>query len=58
LINCANNLANGRLQVHKKQIRDQVVDASIKTMKYLNGPHDRFIGPQMSPCICSKKEID
>ena len=34
------------------------MDASIKTMKYLNDPHDGCIGPQMSPYIRSKNEID
>jgi len=46
------------LRVNNKEICDHLVDASIKTMKYLNNPHDGCIGPQISPCIRSKNEID
>jgi len=34
------------------------VDTLINTMKYLNDPHGGCIGPQISPCIRSKNEID
>ena len=34
------------------------MDALINTMKYLNDPHGGCIGPQISPCIHSKNEID
>jgi len=44
--------------VLSKQICDDLVDASIKTMKYLNGPLGGCIGPQISPCICSENEIE
>jgi hypothetical protein len=30
---------------------DHRVDASINTIKYLNGQHDGCIGPHISPCI-------
>jgi hypothetical protein len=30
------------------------VDASIRTMKYLNDPNNGFIGPQISPEILSR----
>jgi len=35
------------LRVNNKQIYDHLVDASIKTMKYLNDLHDGWIRPQM-----------
>jgi len=41
-----------------KQICDHLVDALIKIMIYLNDPHDGYIGPQISPCIHSKNEIN
>jgi hypothetical protein len=33
---------------------DHLVDASIKTIKYLNGPDNDFIGLQISPWIHSR----
>jgi len=27
-------------------------------MKYINVPHGGYIGPQISPCICSENEIN
>jgi len=41
-----------------KYVCDHLVDASIKTVKYLNGPHDVCIKPQISPYIRSKNEIN
>ncbi|KAK9142005.1 hypothetical protein Syun_011405 [Stephania yunnanensis] len=38
LMICAKSLANATLRVESKQTCDHLVDASIKTMKYLNGP--------------------
>ena len=58
LINWASNLANARLRVDNKDTCDHLVDASIKTIKYLNGPHGGCMGPQISPCIRSRKLID
>jgi len=46
------------LQVDSKQKRDYLVDASNKTMKYINNPHGACIGPQISLCIRSENEID
>ena len=40
------------------QICDHLVDASINTIKYLNGPNSRCIGPQISPWIFYKKDGD
>lgn len=37
---------------------DHLVDALIKTMKYLNDSHGRCIDPQISHYICSKNEMD
>ncbi|KAK9163158.1 hypothetical protein Syun_004060 [Stephania yunnanensis] len=34
----AKSLANATLRVESKRTCDHLVDASIKTMKYLNGP--------------------
>src|SRR5512141_755553 len=35
-----------------------LVEASISTMKYLNGPDRGWIGPHMSPCILARKTGD
>ena len=48
LIICANSLANATFLVANKHTCDQRVDASINTIKYLNGPHGGVIGPHMS----------
>jgi hypothetical protein len=45
LIIWASNLANVRLRVDNKHTYDHIVDASIKTIKYLNGPYGGWIGP-------------
>jgi hypothetical protein len=42
-------LAKTWLRVNSRHTCDHWVDASIKTMKYLNGPDNGYIGPQMSP---------
>jgi len=57
-LNYTNNFENVWLQVDSKQIYDHLVDALIKTMKYLNDQHGRCIGPQISPCIRYENEID
>ena len=63
--NCARNLiiwawslVNATFLVESKQACDHLVDALIKTIKYLNGPHDGCIGPQISSLILSKKDGD
>ena len=38
----------------KRDMWDQHVDVSINTMKYLNGPDNGWIGPQISPWILSR----
>ena len=42
------------LRVDNRQTWDHLVDASIKTIKYLNGPEGGWIGPHMSPWILSR----
>ena len=42
----------------QQKICDHLVDASIRKIKYLNGHHNRCIGPQISPCIRSKNVRD
>jgi hypothetical protein len=44
-------LANAWFRVNNRHTCDHRVDASINTMKYLNGPLIGCIGPYMSPCI-------
>ena len=39
------------LHVDKRDTWDHLVDASINTMKYLNGPDNGWIEPQISPWI-------
>ena len=41
-----------------RQTCDHLVDASINTIKHLNGPDGGCIGPQISPWILSKKDGD
>ena len=41
-----------------RQTCDHLVEASIKIIKKQNGPHGGWIGPNMSPCILSKKTGD
>ena len=52
------SLVNATFLIESKQACDHLVDASIKTIKYLNGSHDGFIGPQISLWILSKKDGD
>jgi hypothetical protein len=42
------NLAKAWFLVDNKHTWDHLVDASISTMKYLNGPVDGCIDPQIS----------
>jgi hypothetical protein len=51
---CVINLAKVWLHVESKYTWAHLVDASIKTMKYLKGPHNGCIGPQISPWIRSR----
>jgi hypothetical protein len=44
-------LANAWFRVDNRHTCDHRVDVSINTMKYMNGPLIRCIGPHMSPCI-------
>jgi hypothetical protein len=48
---CVIILAKAWFCVDKRHMCDHRVDASIKTMKYLNGPLIGCIGPHMSHCI-------
>jgi hypothetical protein len=48
------NLANAWFCVDKRHTFDHLVDASIKTIKYLNGHDNGFIGPKISPWIHSR----
>jgi hypothetical protein len=43
------NLAKAWFLVDNKHTWGHLVDALISTMKYLNGPVDGCIGPQISP---------
>jgi hypothetical protein len=47
------NLAKTWLYIDRRHTCDHRVDASINAMKYLNGPHNGCIGPQISPWIFS-----
>jgi hypothetical protein len=51
LMTYAINLAKAWIHVDRKHKCDHLVDASIKTIKYLNGSDNGFIGPQISPWI-------
>ena len=42
------------LHVDKRDTGDHLVDASINTMKYLNGPDNGWIRPQISHRILSR----
>lgn len=48
LIIWASNLANTMLRVDNKHTCDRIVDASIKTIKYLDGSRGGWINPQIS----------
>ena len=51
-------LANAVFLVESRQTCDHLVDASINSIKYLNGPQGGCIGPQIYPWILSKKDGD
>jgi hypothetical protein len=53
---CVINLANASFRVDRRHTCDHLVDASIKIIKYLNGPNNGFIGPQIS--LNSFKEFE
>ena len=46
--NCVINLINARFRLDNKYICDYLLDASIKTTKYLNGLLGGLIDPQIS----------
>ena len=54
LIICVNNLEHAIYLVDIIETWDLLVDALIKTIKYLNSPHDGHVGPHISFCILSK----
>jgi hypothetical protein len=54
LITWVNNLANIRLWVDNKHTCDHLVDVFIQTIKYLNGSHSSWMGPQIWPWILSR----
>jgi hypothetical protein len=51
---CVINFAKACFHVDKRRTWDHLVDASIRAMKYLNGPDKGWMGPQMSPWIRSR----
>jgi hypothetical protein len=51
---CAIILAKAWFRIDNKHTCDHLVDASINTMKYMNGPLVDCIGAHMSPCILSR----
>jgi hypothetical protein len=51
---CTIILAKTWFRVDNRHTCDHLVDASINTMKYLNGPLIGCIGPHMLPCILSR----
>jgi hypothetical protein len=51
---CAINFAKAWFHVDKRHTWDHLVDASIRTMKYLNGPNKVWMGPQMPPWMLSR----
>jgi hypothetical protein len=54
LMTCTIILTKAWFCVDNKHTCDHLVDALIKTIKYLNGPLVGCIGPHMSPCILSR----
>ena len=52
-ITCASNFTNSKLQDDNKHACDHLVDPSIKIIKYLKGPHGRWINPHILPWIPS-----
>ncbi|PRQ43120.1 hypothetical protein RchiOBHm_Chr3g0465021 [Rosa chinensis] len=54
----ARSLAKAAFLVDNSVTCDHLVDASTKTMKYLNGPHGGWIGPHISPCIRCRKRLE
>jgi hypothetical protein len=51
---CVINLAKAWFRVDRRHTCDHLVDASMKTIKYMNGSDNGFIGPQISPRIHSR----
>jgi hypothetical protein len=51
---CIINLAKAWLRFDSRHTCDHRMDASIKTMKYMNNPDNGCIGPQISPLILSR----
>jgi hypothetical protein len=51
---CAIILAKVWFLVDNRHACDHIIDASINTMKYMNGPLIGCIEPHMSPCILSR----
>jgi hypothetical protein len=51
---CAIILAKAWFRVERRHTCDHLVDASISTMKYLNGPLIGCIRPHISLCILSR----
>jgi hypothetical protein len=45
---CVINLAKAWFRVDRRHTCNHLVYASLKTIKYLNGPDNGFIGPQIS----------
>jgi hypothetical protein len=54
LMTCPIILAKAWFRIDNKHTCDHLVDVSINTMKYLNGPLVGCIGSHMSLCILSK----
>ena len=54
----ARSLENATFLVKSRQTYDHLVDASIKTIKYLNDLEGGCIGPHISHWILSKKDGD
>lgn len=48
-------LANAKFCVDSREICNHLVEESISTKKYLNGPLGRSMGPQISMFICCRK---
>ena len=55
LIISASNLAKAVFRVESRHTWDHLVKVLIRTIKYLNGPEDECIVPQISPWILSEK---
>lgn len=55
LINWSNNFVQATFLLDRGKTWDHLIDASIMTIEYLNGPHDGCISLHISPCTLSKK---